>query len=93
MKANVAVIGKYVDYPVQDYLNLPQLEQLQNGWGWNMANNTQQYLDAVQQYYNRSNLAGYATDIVQQAAWLEDNGLNSAPNWFILSVRVDKCAT
>ena len=83
MKANVAVIGKYVDYPVQDYLNLPQLKQLQNGWGWNMANNTQQYLDAVQQYYNRNNLAGYATDIVQQAAWLEDNGLNSAPNWFI----------
>jgi hypothetical protein len=83
MEANVAVIGKYVDYPDQDYLNLPQLKQLQNGWGWNMANYTQQYLNAVQQYYNRSNLAGYATDIVQQAAWLEANGLNSAPNWFV----------
>jgi hypothetical protein len=83
MEADVAVIGKYVDYPDQDYLNLPQLKRLQNSWGWNMVNYTQQYLNAVQQYYNRRNLNGYARDIVQQAAWLEANGLNSAPNWFV----------
>jgi hypothetical protein len=83
MPGNVAVIGKYVDYPTQDHLNVYQLKQLQNGWGWNMANHTQQHVDAVTDYYDGRNLDGYAKDIVQQAAWLEQNGLNSAPNWFI----------
>lgn len=80
---NVAVIGKYVDYPTQDYLNVFQLRALQNNWGWNMANHTQNHVDAVEAYYDKKNTAGYASDILQQAAWLEENGLNSAPNWFI----------
>lgn len=83
MPANVAVIGKYVDYPAQDHLNLYQLKQLQNGWGWDMVNHTQQHADAVLSYYDQHNLTGYSADILQQAAWLEQNGLNSAPNWFI----------
>ena len=83
MAANIAVIGKYVDYPTLDYLNLFQLKSLQDGWGWNMVNETQQDVDAVREYYARHDLAGYASDIVQQAAWLEANQLNSAPNWFI----------
>jgi peptidoglycan/xylan/chitin deacetylase (PgdA/CDA1 family) len=83
MQADVAVIGKYADYPTEDYLNVSQLKELQDSWGWDMANYTQQYLDAVQQYYNQHDLTAYAADILQQAAWLEANGLNSAPNWFI----------
>lgn len=83
MPGDVAVIGKYVDYPTQDYLNLFQLRTLQNKWGWNMVNHTQQHVDAVQQYYDRNDLTGYANDILQQATWLEANHLNSAPNWII----------
>jgi heparinase II/III-like protein len=83
MQGNVAVIGKYVDYPNQGYLNLYQLRALQNNWGWDMVNHTQFDVDAVQAYYDQNNLAGYASDILHQAAWLEANGLNSAPNWII----------
>jgi Heparinase II/III-like protein/Heparinase II/III N-terminus len=83
MQGNIAVIGKYVDYPTQDYLNLYQLRALQNNWGWDMVNHTQFHVDAVQTYYDHNDLTGYASDILQQAAWLEGNGLNSAPNWII----------
>ena len=83
MPGNVAVIGKYVDYPTQDYLNLFQLRTLQNKWGWDMVNHTQEHVDAVQHYYDRNDLTGYANDILQQATWLEANHLNSAPNWIV----------
>ena len=84
MPANVAAIGKYVDFPTQDHLNLYQLKQLQNDWGWDIVNHTQQHADAVVSYYDQNDLTGYAQDILQQATWLESNGLNSAPNWLIL---------
>ena len=83
MQGNIAVIGKYVDYPNQNYLNLYQLRALQNNWGWDMVNHTQFDVDAVQDYYDQNDLTGYASDVLQQAAWLEANGLNSAPNWII----------
>jgi hypothetical protein len=83
LPANVAVIGKYVDYPTEGHLNLYQLHQLQNDWGWDMVNHTQQHVDGIEDYYDQNNLSDYAKDILQQAAWLESNGLNSAPNWFV----------
>ena len=83
MTGNIAVTGKYADYPTVDYLNLFQLKSFQNSWGWDMVNESQQDYDAVDRYYDHRNLSGYARDIVQQAAWLEANRLNSAPNWFI----------
>ena len=83
LAGNVAVIGKYVDNPTQDHLNLYQLKTLQNNWGWDMVNHTQDHVDAVQTYYDQHDLSGYAADILQQAVWLETNGLNSAPNWLI----------
>ena len=83
MAGNIAMTGKYADYPTVDYLNLFQLKSFQNSWGWDMVNEGQQDYDAVKRYYDHHDLTGYARDIVQQAAWLEANGLNSAPNWFI----------
>lgn len=83
MPADVGVVGKYVDYPAQNYLNMFQLRTLQNNWGWNIVNQTQQGVNAVQQYYKRHDVGGYAQDFVQQAAWLEANRLDSAPNWLI----------
>lgn len=83
MAGDVAVIGKYVDQPTSDHLNLYQLKALQNNWGWDMVNHTQKHADAVVSYYDQNNLTGYAADILQQATWLEANGLNSAPNWLV----------
>ncbi len=83
MPGNIAVIGKYVDYLALYYLNVFQLRDLQNRWGWDMVNHGQRHVDAVHQYYDKHDLAGYADDIVQQARWLEAHHLNSAPNWFI----------
>jgi peptidoglycan/xylan/chitin deacetylase (PgdA/CDA1 family) len=83
MPGNIAVIGKYVDNPAPGYLNVYQLKQLQNQWGWDMVNHTQQHVDAVAKYLYQNNLDGYSADILKQAAWLEANGLDSAPNWFI----------
>jgi hypothetical protein len=83
MAGDVGVVGQYVDYAAQNYLNVFQLRALQNNWGWNMVNQTQRGVNAVQQYYDRHDVAGYIPDVVQQAAWLEANRLNSAPNWVI----------
>ena len=83
MPGNVAAIGKYVDYPTLGYLNMYQLRSLQNGWGWNVVNETQQDANAVENYYDSHDVASYARDVVQQAGWLEANRLNSAPNWLI----------
>ncbi len=83
MAGNVSVVGEYVDYPTQGYLNLYQLKALQNNWGWDMVNRGQQYTGAVIPPYGPLNTSGYAEKVLQQAAWLTANGLNSAPNWFI----------
>ena len=83
MRGNIAVIGEDVDYLTLGYLNVFQLGDLQNRWGWDMVNHSQEHVDAVRQYYHKHDLTGYVDDIVQQARWLEAHHLNSAPNWFI----------
>jgi len=83
MAGDVGVVGKYVDYPAQNYLNVFQLRTLQNNWGWNVVNQIQQDVNAVQQYYDQHDISGFVPDFVQQAAWLEANRVNSAPNWLI----------
>ena len=93
MKGNVSVIGKYVDIPAIDHLNMFQLRALQDNWGWDMVNHSQRDVDAVRHYYDRKDLDGYATDIAQQAAWLEANHMDSAPNWFIYPMGTANAAT
>jgi hypothetical protein len=93
MKGNVAVIGKYVDIPTIAHLNMFELKALQDNWGWDMVNHSQRDVDAVRHYYDRGDLDGYAADIAQQAAWLEANHLNSAPNWFIYPMGTANAAT
>jgi Heparinase II/III-like protein/Heparinase II/III N-terminus len=82
MPGNVAVTGEHVDYPIQDYLNMFQLKTLQDKLGWDMVNHGQN-AGAPGHRGGRRDLRGYAEDILRQARWLEANGLNSAPNWFI----------
>ena len=82
MPGNVAVIGKVVELPWRSYLNVFDLRMFQNQWGWNMANHTQDHVDAITMYYKR-NTSAYEQDILDGAAFLEQAGLNSAPNWLI----------
>ena len=93
MKGNVAVIGRYVDIPTIDHLNMFQLKALQDNWGWNLVNHSQRDVDAVKHYYDRNDLEGYVSDIAEQAAWLEANHINSAPNWFIYPMGTANTAT
>jgi hypothetical protein len=83
MPANVAVIGKYTAFSRIHHLTKYDLLRLQNRWGWNMANHTQNHVDAVASYASNHDLAGYARDILQGARILQQNGLDSAPDWFI----------
>lgn len=83
LKANVAVISKYVSIPSAGHLNKEDLTKLQNQYGWNMVNHSSKHVDALQSYYNDNNMEGYERDVLTGAKFLEDNGLNSAPNWFV----------
>jgi len=83
MPGNISVVGKDVDWPNFGYLTQYQLATLQNKWGWDMANGTQDGDNAVDSYAKQKNLTGFSDDMLKQASWLESNGLNSAPNWFL----------
>ena len=83
LKANVAVISKYVATPSFGHLNTNDLKMLQNKYGWNMVNHTSQHQDALQTYYAKNNMEGYESDVLAGAKFLKDNGLNSASNWFV----------
>ena len=92
MAGDVGVIGKYVDYAAQNYLNVFQLRDTQNGWGWNMVNQTQQDLDAVQQYYDRHDIAGYAPDFGRRLHGLKQTA-QFGTELVHLSTRVNKPRT
>jgi hypothetical protein len=83
MAGNVGVIGKYVELPTQDHLTTDVLRRLQDDWGWDMVNHTQTHADAVAAYRHPLRLDAYAQDILDTAQFLEQEHLNSAPNWFI----------
>ncbi|HZQ80394.1 MAG TPA: heparinase II/III family protein [Gaiellaceae bacterium] len=83
MPGDVAAIGKYVELPAQDHLNVDDLRRLQNNWGWNIVNHTQSHVDALLTYRHPLRLGAYEQDILQGAQFLERAGLNSAPNWFV----------
>ncbi|MBV8259282.1 MAG: heparinase II/III family protein, partial [Actinobacteria bacterium] len=83
MPGNVAVIGKYTVLPARLYLNTDELRTLQNAWGWNMVNHTQRHVDAIFSYRYPLRLDTYERDVVGGAVFLEEQGLNSAPNWLI----------
>jgi Heparinase II/III-like protein/Heparinase II/III N-terminus len=83
MPGNVAVIGKYVELPTFQHLNVYELRMLQNQWGWNLVNHTQKHVDAVAAYSGPDGLGAYEQDLLGGATFLQRAGLNSAPNWFI----------
>lgn len=79
---NIAVIGKYTERQTPGYLTVPQLKTLQQG-GWSLINHTYNHEDAITQYYERNDLAGFQNDVLSGALFLQQNGLNTDPNWYI----------
>ena len=83
MTGDVAAIGKYIELPTQGHLNVDDLRRLQNNWGWDIVNHTQSHVDALLTYRHPLRLGAYEQDILAGAQFLEEEGLNSAPNWFV----------
>jgi len=81
-KASVAVIGKYSGRNFTGYLSIAQLRQLKNS-GWSLVNHSYYHQDAVATYYNQNNLSGLKADILEGAYFLEQNNLDTDPNWYI----------
>jgi peptidoglycan/xylan/chitin deacetylase (PgdA/CDA1 family) len=83
MPGDVAAIGKYIELPTQGHLNVDDLHHLQDDWGWDIVNHTQSHVDAALTYRHPLQLDAYAQDILDGAQFLQESGLNSAPNWFV----------
>lgn len=88
IKGNVAVIADNTPKTMSvkrlvGYLLLEDLEKLQNEYGWNMVNHSQAHRNALTDYYDNDNLSGLEQDILNGARFLIENGINSAPNWYI----------
>jgi Heparinase II/III-like protein/Heparinase II/III N-terminus len=83
MPGNVAPLEADVAHPVQGYLNLYQLRALQDNWGWDIVNHTRTPMTSAVARVSRNHVSNYELSILNQAEWLQHNGLDSAPNWFI----------
>lgn len=81
VKGNVAVISSVVGKG--KYLNLEDLKMLQNKYGWSIANHSNRHKNAIEEYVVKNNLEGLETDILDGLQYLEENGINSAPNWYV----------
>lgn len=81
LKGNVGVIG--VSVGKKSYLTIDQLKELQNKYGWDVVSHSYYHKDAVEAYFKNNDAAGYENDIVDNIYYLQKNGINSAPNWFI----------
>lgn len=79
-KGNVAVITNSIGK--NKYLTLDNLKILQNNYGWNIVSHSSLHKDAVETY-GKVKLQEYETDIGDALQYLIQNGLNSAPNWYI----------
>jgi peptidoglycan/xylan/chitin deacetylase (PgdA/CDA1 family) len=81
-KGSIAVIGKYSGRNITGYLSVAQLKQLKNA-GWSLINHSYYHQDAVATYYANNNLSGFESDILAGANFLEQNNLDTDPNWYI----------
>jgi peptidoglycan/xylan/chitin deacetylase (PgdA/CDA1 family) len=83
VKGNIAVIADRPEQSAHGYLTLNQLKNLQNNYGWNLVNHSAHHKNAVLTYYNNNKLEDYRQDVLDGAKYLLENGLNTAPNWYI----------
>lgn len=82
MPGNVAVIGRNVTQPHKGALTIPELRQLQDEWGWNLASHTQYHRDITVDY-TAANVDSFEEDLLEGQEALSQVGLDSAPNWLI----------
>lgn len=83
IKGNVAVTAERPDCQIRGYLTLTQLKRMQNINGWDIVSHSAHHRNALTDYYEKGDLAGFEQDIVDGAEYLEENGINSAPNWYV----------
>jgi peptidoglycan/xylan/chitin deacetylase (PgdA/CDA1 family) len=81
-KGSIGVIGKYSGRNITGYLSVAQLKQLKAA-GWSLVNHSYYHQDAVTTYYSQNNLSGLESDILAGASFLEQNNLDTDPNWYI----------
>lgn len=81
MKGNVSVITSAIGK--KKYLTLEEVKRLQNEYGWNIANHSESHKNAVFEYDQVNNLAGFENDTQNALQFLIQNGINSAPNWYV----------
>jgi peptidoglycan/xylan/chitin deacetylase (PgdA/CDA1 family) len=82
IQGSVAVIGKYVAQQTKGYLTLDQLKQLQSA-KWSLVNHSYNHQDAISKYYDNNDLQGFTSDILEGAQLLEQDGIDTDPNWYI----------
>jgi len=83
MAGNVAVIGIYASQNKKGYLSRQDLHKIQDEYGWSVANHTWFHKDVLTAYAAPDLYHELDSDILRGAEFLVNNGLNSAPNWFI----------
>ncbi len=80
------VLGVIADRPrsnTRGYLQLEELRQLKDAYGWDLANHSAHHRNALQDYAAADDLNGFEEDLLDGARYLWENGLDTAPNWFI----------
>jgi peptidoglycan/xylan/chitin deacetylase (PgdA/CDA1 family) len=82
LKGNVAVIGYYTKNKAIGHLTIEELKSL-NSQGWDILNHSYLHKNALTEYYSKGDLLSYEDDVLAGAKFLQENGLNSDPNWFI----------
>lgn len=81
IKGNVGVIAGSIGK--KNYLTLDNIKELQNDYGWNIANHSSFHKNAVGEYEKNNNLQGLDSDVSSALQYLIQKGINSAPNWYI----------
>ena len=79
---NIAVIGKYPSRGNFGYLTVAQLKSIQST-GWSIVNHSYYHQDAVAAYYDTGKLNEFESDVLSGAEFLETNGIDTDPNWYI----------
>jgi len=79
---NVGVIGKYANDDTNGYLTVPQLRTLQSD-DWSLINHSYYHQDAITAYFDTGHMNDFRQDILMGSEFLEQNGLDTDPNWYI----------
>lgn len=83
LKGSVAVIAERPRANIRGYLNLAQLRKLKDVYGWDVVNHSEHHRHALKDYLDKGDAHGYEKDVLNGARFLQENGLDTAPNWYV----------